>query len=335
MSIKSERKKKIKQEKQAAQAAAMPPHVAEAHRVAAEASKQEAAEHWDKIDRESKTEYTSVAEAIESGAEPVFYNDGDVALAWCRPGFDKDGEETMPFTWYTRAKAAAASAPRLTRAMFRVFFPVNESIKRLTADCEFVETLRKMVYSEEGLPLPEKTPAMIPHYTNEKVLQLFKDGDPRITTNFYGTGKALELSQDPGYFTYGEDEHGNGIVIFKVTNYETAEVTTIFTAAVELTDKIRNAKCSAPDCKCNAPWTELIHGCECKRHHEGRNEDVLPRFELCSPTECDGKHVHLVGMCEVCFYEEVMEGKKLADVAADNFQHQLYNNEEPEPALVN
>jgi hypothetical protein len=299
--------KKIKQEKLAAQ---------QAKQVETETLLQ-------RIERKSHDVFSSVHELVTTDdAIGFFYNDGECALAFLGSKDSDENEDADFLQFYFRDEMnedGREGGPPLTRKLFRVFFPLNESIANKVKS-ETVQTLREMVYQSKGFAVPETKivkPEVIPHYTQESVLALFKSNDPRIRPNFYGTGRALELSQEAGYFQYDEDDNGDGIVTF------TADGVPLFTASVELNDTIRTAKCEGVGCECQATWRDIVYNCHCKHHHEGENHDVLPRFELCNETECDGQHVHLVGMCDVCFYADVREGKSVTAASADNISIQI------------
>lgn len=160
-------------------------------------------------------------------------------------------------------------------------------------------------------PPPQRT---IPHYTAASVLQLFRDNDPRIQQNPYGTEKSIQLSEVPGYFTYSDKK--GGIATF----YDGQTKKPVFTAAREINDELRAAKCGNPNCQdpdaCS--WDKLIYKCGCEEHHDGDRFDVIPRVELCDSTRCDGEHVHLLGFCDICFDIEDSDGKEPKDILADN-----------------
>jgi hypothetical protein len=159
----------------------------------------------------------------------------------------------------------------------------------------------------------------IPHYTRMTVIDLFKANDPRIRTNEFGTLKALMLSDEPGFFKYSEDEKGEGYATFYVGDY--ANAVPVFSAAAEITDEIRNRKCTGCD-NCGAKWYDLISDCSCSNHHEDEHYDVLPRFELCTcpGDDINDRHVHLYGFCQECFYiDTMMNDKEPKDASAGGF----------------
>lgn len=160
----------------------------------------------------------------------------------------------------------------------------------------------------------------LPHYTNRSVVALMNSRDPRITDNDYGTRKCIVLSDVPGYFKYSDDRGGIATFYRGDTNQP------VFTAAREITDEIRAAKCDnhGGDCTCDTTkWDELNYSCGCKEHHEGELYDVIPRIETCNTAECDGKHAHLMGMCDECFAIDSLASKTTKDIAADNINIQL------------
>jgi hypothetical protein len=157
----------------------------------------------------------------------------------------------------------------------------------------------------------------LPHYTAESVVALLNSNDPRTRMNDFGTFKTIVLSDEVGYFKYSDKNGGTA------TFYADPSGTPIFTASIEVTDKMREAKCSSPDCTCKSDWTQLTHECGCSEHHDGERFGVSPRIELCSPEECDGQHGHLYGFCGVCFDTDMEEGKKPADATANAIHLQL------------
>jgi hypothetical protein len=170
------------------------------------------------------------------------------------------------------------------------------------------------IRKEKGLP-PRTVKSTLPHYTEASVVALFRNNDPRITTNDYGTEKCIVLSDVEGYFKYS-DKMG-GIATF----YRGDTEQPVFTVARVITEELRNAKC---DCGDDHQWDELIYECGCTEHHEGENYYVTPRLELCNVTECDGKHAHLLGLCAECFaLDELVDGKAPKDITADNIQFQI------------
>ena|SRR5437016_5383246 len=304
MSIKSQRKKRIKAEKQAA---------AQAARLK---------ENWlQKVDRESKVDYLSVREVLESpdGAMAFFYNDGECAIAFIGQNDENEpGENSLQYFFRDKLNATwtESDSLRWTRAAFRAMFPLNQSIVDMMP-ADKVRVMRDMVYIENNCRLPEKAPTTVPHYTRESVLEIFKRGtDDRLVKNMFGTEWSLEMWQEPGYFVYDEKD-GKGIVTFYVHEDEEEEHP-IFTADCEITDEIRNATCDNPECKCAAPWNTITWACGCGNHHKGERYWVLPRFEVCTPKECDGTHVHLYGFCEVCFAIDLANGKKRQGISADH-----------------
>lgn len=160
----------------------------------------------------------------------------------------------------------------------------------------------------------------LPHYTAESVIALFESGDPRIQTNPYGTEPSIQLSDVAGYFKYS-DEKG-GIATF----YNGDTKKPVFTVAREITDELRNAKCDyhGDDCECDTtPWNQLNYSCGCSQHHEGDIYNVIPRLELCNKTECDGKHAHLLALCEECYSLDELDGVPARDITADNVRFQI------------
>lgn len=182
-------------------------------------------------------------------------------------------------------------------------------------------TLKKKngTYPAQTAKVVPMKPAL-PHYTNKSVVALMNSSDPRIQTNDYGTAKCIVLSEGPGYFKYS-DKMG-GIATF----YRGDTKQPVFTVAREITDELRAAKCDnhGGDCACdNTPWDELNYSCGCSEHHDGEIYNVIPRIETCSTTECDGKHAHLMGMCDECFAIDSLAGKPTKDITADNINIQL------------
>ena len=176
-----------------------------------------------------------------------------------------------------------------------------------------------------GLP-PKSTPKVVksalPHYTADGVIALFESGDPRIQSNPYGTGKHIKLSDDPGYFQYS-DKNGGTATFFAETWEPEYKATPVFTASIFVTDEMRASKCNTEDCNCKAPWTKIVHMCGCSTHHEGERFGIIPRLELCNPSECEERHAHLYGFCETCFDMDDLDGKALKDITADNQHAQL------------
>jgi len=164
----------------------------------------------------------------------------------------------------------------------------------------------------------------LPHYTNRSVVALFRNNDPRITTDEYGYGpqKSIVLSNTPGYFMFS-DKDGGTATFYAETHEPEYKVTPTFTASIEITDQMRESKCTDPSCGCDSPWTNITHSCGCKTHHEGETFGVLPRVEVCSPDECDGKHGHLLGFCDACADIEEMGGKAVKDITADQIHLRL------------
>jgi hypothetical protein len=160
----------------------------------------------------------------------------------------------------------------------------------------------------------------IPHYNRQTVIDLFKSNDRRIRTNEYGTVKALYLSDEPGYFQYSEDEKGEGYATFYVDGYGD-DAKAVFAVAAEITEGVRNARCHAPDCDCESDWTDICYNCHCNHHHEDEIYELIPRFELCTcpGDDINDRHVHLYGLCEVCFQIDA-EDKEPKNINADNFR---------------
>jgi hypothetical protein len=322
MSLRSEFKKRKKERK-----------IAEAATAAKAAQQQET---WlQRIARESEIEYDSVAEVLATdGNIAYFYNDGEVAIGFV----GNNSVEVVTDNDFLRVDVRDvhnASRPEglapLFRASFRALFPLNDSIvsvlkfggNRIGRGIGRINDIRDKMYAALDRSIPVNYPTMVPHYMQQDVLNLFKNNDPRIATNVYGLARALELSQEPGYFTYSE-KNGGGIATFWVDD-ENGNGHPVFTTDVELSDEIRSAKCGNPECECDAKWTEILYNCGCKHHHEGERVYLLPRFELCSTTECDGQHAHLLGFCTTCFLGDLNDGKSLAEAGADNFQHRVYD----------
>jgi len=157
----------------------------------------------------------------------------------------------------------------------------------------------------------------LPYYTADSVLVLFQSNDPRIVLNDYGTSKCIQLADDEGYFKFSDDD--GGIAKFYAGDTDIQ----LFTAAIEITDEMRQAKCSGGEgCGCNAQWFELLNNCTCTEHHDGPN-DVVPRIELCSLSECDGKHAHLIGLCYECYNSGLIDGIAPEAIRGDGFRIQL------------
>jgi hypothetical protein len=165
---------------------------------------------------------------------------------------------------------------------------------------------------------------VLPHYTNDSVVALFKGNDPRIRTNDYGTEKCIVLSDVPGYFQYSDKNGGTA------TFYNGDTQKPVFTAAREVTNEMREHKCTAPGCTSDHDWTQLTHACGCTTHHKGERYYVIPRLEVCSPDHCDGKHAHVFGLCEECFNSDLLAGKATKDITADGISFQFWNDLEPE-----
>lgn len=184
-----------------------------------------------------------------------------------------------------------------------------------------VKAEKQLEAAKTVLQAPSK-PA-VPHYTREAVLSIFKHAvDPRLKLNPYDTELSLAVSDEPGQFQYDEVD-GKGIIKF-YSDDDSDRL--IFTADLFITDEMREefktSKCEAPGCDCQGEykWNELFYACACSKH-SGERYGYLPRFEVCSTTECDGNHVHLIGFCEVCFDVGLAEGKDLKDASGDHLHH--------------
>jgi len=153
----------------------------------------------------------------------------------------------------------------------------------------------------------------LPHYTTESVAALFAGGAPRIRMNDYETCECLSLSEQRGYFKLS-DKNG-GRVTFLTSDDEPQ-----FTAAVTITDEMRQAECDNPTCTSHPRWDELLHLCNCDEHHKGQLSDLVPRLEVCDPKDCDGTHVWLLGLCNECFDSDLIDDVPLKDITADNFK---------------
>jgi hypothetical protein len=155
---------------------------------------------------------------------------------------------------------------------------------------------------------------LVPHYTSKSVIALFDSSDPRIRMNDYETSKSIQLSDEPGYFLYSDKNGGTA------TFYVWSVAGPIFTASVVITDEMRAAKCTAPGCGsgCGSDWTQIVDDCSCEAHHKDQHYDVIPRIEV-----CDDRHVHLAGQCYECFNSDLIDGKDLKDIGADNIQLML------------
>jgi hypothetical protein len=185
-----------------------------------------------------------------------------------------------------------------------------------------VKSLRKKQAYESKKDLEVPEPPTLPRYNAAKVLELFRNNDSRIRMNDYGTEKSIQLAEEPGYFRFS-DKNGGTATFYAVT-YNPYKATPTFTAAVEITNEMRAAKCINPDCKCNADWTRITYDCGCTQHHDGERYHVIPRIETCSiEAGCDGLHAHLIGLCSICFDMEEEEGKEGIDMKADGFHLQL------------
>lgn len=218
----------------------------------------------------------------------IVFNDGDRVVQHM---LLNDGEEGLDYI--LRSETA------LTKAQFKKQYPVTRPAPWTAKD--FDSFLAKI--TEQGL-------IHLPTYTRERVLALFKLNDSRIQDNFFGTGKSIVLSDVPGYFTYS-DERGGIARFFRGDNDE--EVCS-FTR--EITDDLRkNPEHDDPDCDCK--WTDATYGCKCDQHHTGVFHHVIPVIETCNTTECDGKHAHLYGFCQVCFNADIAAGVKPADASAN------------------